>query len=96
MVVNNSENILIMKTKSKTGIEWLSYLPKDVQVEWCRNYVNNPLSGPKMKRTTIAEFLNETHVSLFEFINWAFLWQETPEGHEYWENWAMHTKYKTK
>lgn len=77
----------------KQGIEWLRKLDKTQQVLFCKNRVNHS------KRSftaglTIAEYLIKEFSSFNSFIDKAFIWDETPEGHDYWECIADDEKLK--
>jgi hypothetical protein len=75
----------------KKGLEWLGKLTKEEQILFCKNRVN--YKRPKDKaniatfmcyKLTIAQYLNTEFSSFTQFIDYAFSWEDTPEGHRYW------------
>jgi hypothetical protein len=70
----------------KLGVEWLSKLSKEDQILFCKNRVNHRNRGEVTKRgLTIAQYLILEYDSFSQFIDHAFMWEDTPEGHDYWD-----------
>jgi hypothetical protein len=74
--------------EKKLGVEWLDYLSKENQILFCKNRVNFGRfmysSSSSYANLTIAEYLGSEFYSIHDFINHAFEWVKTPEGHDYW------------
>lgn len=70
--------------QSKIGIEWLAQLSKEEQILFCKNRVNHSRDRSSNRGLTIGQYLIKDFDSFNAFIDRAFVWSETPEGHEYW------------
>lgn len=68
----------------KKGVEWLAMLSKENQVLFCRNRVN--VRDFNQSIVPIAEYLNAEYPSFDAFLRKAFVWQLSPQGHDYWEH----------
>ncbi len=67
------------------GVQWLGRLSKEEQIVFCKSRVNHRDGGAGSKRgMTIAQYLLCEFDSFNDFIDQAFHWEKTPEGHEYW------------
>ena len=79
----------------KKGIEWLNMMKRKEQVLFLKNLVTY---GPaefemneKRQKHSIFSYLNREFLSFEEFITNSFDWESTPEGHDWWWDYA---KYK--
>lgn len=63
------------------GYEYLDKLTKEEQVQFCRARVNHKRA---MDTDDIATYLMRDFADFGEFIDQAFVWINTPEGHDYW------------
>jgi hypothetical protein len=73
--------------KNKIGVHWLGLLSKEDQILFCKNRVNlgaNHADHLPFYKLTIAQYLNTEFSSFTQFIDYAFSWEDTPEGHRYW------------
>lgn len=73
--------------KNKIGLHWLGLLSKEDQILFCKNRVNlGPGTADYLPsyKLTIAQYLNMEFSSFAQFIDYAFSWEDTPEGHRYW------------
>jgi hypothetical protein len=69
------------------GVQWLGRLSKEEQIVFCKNRVNHRDTGLDTYRgMTIAQYLLCEFDSFNKFIDGAFIWQNTPEGHDYWSD----------
>ena len=60
-----------------TIIEYLNILPEPYKTQALENY--------NTSFDRFNEYGSEGY-SLFEAINWAFQWDKSPEGHDYWDD----------
>ena len=72
--------------QGKIGVEWLAQLSKEEQILFCKNRVNwgRFSLATTFGKLTIAGYLSAEFSSFQEFIDYAFEWDKTPEGHSYW------------
>jgi hypothetical protein len=73
--------------EKKLGVEWLDYLSKENQILFCKNRVNFGrfmYSSSSYANLTIAQYLSSEFDSIHDFIDYAFEWAKTPEGHDHW------------
>ncbi len=59
-----------------TGIECLNMLSYKVQVQFLKNLAS--------QRKTISDILSSEFHSVSEFVSGNFIWNDTPEGDDYW------------
>lgn len=62
----------------KTGSEWLQKLPEQAQ----KNFLINLQAHHGLEKST--DFLTRNHSTLNSFIAWAFNWDTSYEGKDYW------------
>ena len=62
-----------------TGHKYIEFLSEDERIKFKHNIIVQ--KGIK----TIKTYLNREFDSFYNFINYAFMWDKTKEGHEYWE-----------
>ncbi len=56
----------------KINQEWYDLMPNYLQEQWDSNVIN------------VRELLDQESESFFEFIADSFVWEDTPEGENYW------------
>lgn len=77
----------------KKGIEWLVEMPARHQVLFLKRLSETMAAdtgdvGVTNGIWSIADYLNKEQESLYYFIVNSFLWELTPEGHQYWHKMA--------
>lgn len=60
----------------KTGQQWLNQLPDWIQELW--------ISNTKKDEKAQKWFLSSTYSSMSSFISASFVWNETEQGHQFW------------
>lgn len=73
------------KVKYKIGFDWYASLTEEQQDMWFENF-NNKIDELENKRDCVETFLNHSFFSLEDFLMQSFLWDESVQGHKYWEN----------
>lgn len=76
----------------KKGIEWLHTMSRKEQVMFLKHLVTYPPSRPMKMEVSIFEYLNEDFASFYIFITNSFNWAATPEGHQWWSEYASSKK----
>jgi hypothetical protein len=66
------------------NLQWLSYLTTGEQVLFCKNLVNLSAKIKTKVYASIAEYLIDTPRNWDGFIGGGFVWEGSPEGHDYW------------
>jgi len=64
----------------KTAVECLKSLPREIQIKWMRNVIKQ--HGAKQARFI---FCSRAEYTLRLFVLGAFTWEQSKEGHKYWE-----------
>jgi len=68
-----------MAKRKKTGIQCLAKFPADVQEKFIANMMEDAKRPERVRR-----LLTDKYEHLRELFFCAFVWSETPEGHDYW------------
>jgi hypothetical protein len=80
----------------KKGIEWLATMPYRYQVLFLKRLSETVAADSTIRADfkdnptgiwEIAKFLNKEFPNFLIFLVASFLWEDTPEGHDYW--WQM-------
>jgi hypothetical protein len=66
------------------GIQYLALLPNEIQIQFCRNRVNLKKNTFYHTKETIAEYLLLEFDCFNHFLDGAFVYEDTPEGEDYW------------
>lgn len=76
--------------RNKSGYYYLRKLTRPQRKAWIKaNRTDMPL-------IPIIDYLQAIYSDMDDFISSGFIWSETPEGYEYWENIANAARWNTK
>ncbi len=64
----------------KTAVECLKSLPREIQIKWMRNVIKQ--HGAEQARFILC---SSGEYTLRLFVSGAFTWEQSKEGHKYWE-----------
>ena len=64
----------------KTAVECLKSLPREIQIKWMRNVIKQ--HGAEQARFILC---SRGEYTLRFFVSGAFTWEQSKEGHNYWE-----------
>ena len=70
------------------GIKYLNLMTRKQQVFFLRN-LTSPYSRDGRVGVSISDYLNKEFTTFHNFIDNAFTWDHTPEGHPYWHTIAF-------
>ena len=73
------------KSKRINGFDWYDTLTEQQQGMWFEN-LQNQIEKEEDSREFVEDFLNDYFDSFRDFLLSSFNWEESNEGHEYWEN----------
>ncbi len=72
-------------SKRINGFDWYNTLTEQQQDMWFEN-LQNQIEKEEDSREFVEDFLNDYFDSFRDFLLSSFDWEESNEGHEYWDN----------
>jgi|LakMenEpi03Aug12_release.lakeMendotaPanAssembly.Ray.scaffolds.fasta_scaffold2490473_2 hypothetical protein len=73
------------RSNKKNGFYWYDTLTEEQKGMWFNDFVNE-VEQKEFTTEIVESFLNNYFRSFREFLMTSFLWEESEEGYDYWDN----------
>ena len=76
------------KNKRLNGFDLYDTLTEEQQSMWFENLQNQIEKGEDI-REVVEDFLNDYYNTFRDFLMFSFIWEDSNEGHNYWDNLSL-------